>query len=480
LASSAGGAGTADRLAWRACGDMECASLEVPLRYDGRGKATLTLATARVRARDASRRLGALVVNFGGPGSSGRDYLVDFARSLPGELRDRFDIVLYDPRGVGDSDGINCGLDIPALLDFDDRVDRRSPRVLLRESWKLIEPCLERDRATIPHLGTANAARDLDRLRAALGDDRLTYLGFSYGTRLGSVYAHLFPRRVRALVLDGAVTPSADWRKLSLDGAAASEGASRRFFDDCRDGCGTPAVGPLWRRAVERLAREKLVVDGHRIGPAYLELVAALSLGAGRSEMRTLAQLVEDVATEDDASERRSLGAILASTLEQIIGNGAEVAARVAISCADDPARPGFAEIEAFDRLVDRRYPITGSTADGACPPRWPAAIDPLPAVTAAGAPPIVVVGRASTPSPRTAGRWSLHGRCRAPSSSRSSETRTRPSARATGASTLSSSGTSSTGAGPVPPAAAADAIPVRRRGSCRTRPPARRPERLH
>lgn len=403
LTSAGDAAGT---LRWSDCGKAECASLRVPLHHDRPRGPALTIATMRVPARQPSQRIGSLVVNFGGPGSSGRDYLVDFAGELPSTLRDRFDIVLYDPRGVGRSEGIDCSLDIPALLDLDDRISPLPPRALLAEGWKLVRRCVERNRATIPSLGTMNAARDLDRLRAALGDDRLTYLGFSYGTRLGSVYAHLYPRRVRALVLDGAVSPSTDWRKLSLDTAAASEAAFHRFFRDCRTGCGPDPVEELWATAIDRLTRAPIAVDGHEVGPAYLELVASLAFGAGRDAERSVAGLVRQVAVAENGTARQRLGADLSDYLRQSIGDGREVAARIAIDCADLPGRPGDAVAAAFDERLRDRYPLSGPTSNNACPRQWPAAIEPLPRVVGAGAPPIVVIG--TRLDPVTPYRWSV------------------------------------------------------------------------
>ena len=404
LVATGGAAGT---LLWRDCGSLECASLAVPLRYDRPGGATLTIETMRAAARDPARRIGSLVVNFGGPGSSGRDYLGDFAGELPAVLRDRFDIVLYDPRGVGRSAGIACALDVPALLDLDDRISPLSEAELARRGWETVKPCVEPGTAPpIQTLGTVNAARDLDRLRAALGDDRLTYLGFSYGTRLGSVYAHLFPRRVRALVLDGAVTPSADWRKLSIDSAASAEDAFRRFFRACRAGCASRPVEGLWRTAVRRLTDEPIVIDGHEIGPAYLELVASLAFGAGREALESLGGLVQQVALGGNGPSRRRLGSELAGYLRQAIGNGSEVAARLAIDCADLPDRPSDAAVAAFDRTLRARFPLAGPTSDNACPRQWPKAIEPLPRVVAAGAPPIVVVG--TRLDPVTPYRWAV------------------------------------------------------------------------
>lgn len=387
------GVGARSSLSWTQCGALECASLRVPLRYDRPGAGSLRLALARVPARAPESRIGSLVVNFGGPGASGRSFLEAFARTLPDPLRDRFDLVLYDPRGVGRSEGMRCDLDVHRLLALDDRVSPRPELALAREAWRLLKPCADRNRATVAFLGTANAARDLDRLRAATGDERLTFLGFSYGTRLGSVYAHLFPARVRALVLDGGVSPSVDWRKLSRDGAAATEAAFARFFSACAAACASGPAKTLWRRAIASLSRDPVRLGGAVVGPAYLELAASVVLAAGHGEFGFLARLAQEAANATGEGARRAVASKLTALVDAGIGSGAEVAARIAIDCADQPGRPPDAVALVFERELSSRYPLAGATSVANCPPAWPRAIEPLPRVRAGAARPVVVVG---------------------------------------------------------------------------------------
>ncbi len=393
-------------LEWLDCGRLQCASLDVPLEYARPAGPTLTLSLARLPARRPAERIGSLVVNFGGPGGSGRSYLADFAAVLPEEIRDRFDLVLPDPRGVGRSEGLRCNVDVAGLLELDERISTLSGVEIQRRGWKLVEPCVRRNRATIAHIGTVPAARDLDRIRAALREARLTYLGFSYGTRLGSVYAHLFPRRVRALVLDGAVTPSIDWHKASRDSAAASENAFRRFFAACQTRCASRPVAALWPEAVRRLEESTLLVEGHRIGPAHLELLASVTFGGGIEERRFVGDLIERVVEAKGGARLREVGDEIVAELEGGIGGGAEVAARFAISCADDPARPTEAATAVFDRALRRAYPHAGATSLASCPAPWPVAVHPLPRVIGRGAPPIVVVG--TTRDPVTPYPWAV------------------------------------------------------------------------
>ncbi|MCU1367640.1 MAG: hypothetical protein JWN39_3279 [Ilumatobacteraceae bacterium] len=179
---------------WSACVDepapYECGTVEVPLDYASPDGDHLSLALIRLPAGDPSMRIGSLVVNPGGPGGSGIDLVTGESDEFPSTILDRFDLVGFDPRGVGASSPVRC----PASFDPDDNS---------------YDTCIPANRDVLPYLGTPNVARDMDVIREAVGDTQLTYLGYSYGTALGAVYADLFPDRVRAMVLDGAVDPDA-------------------------------------------------------------------------------------------------------------------------------------------------------------------------------------------------------------------------------------------------------------------------------
>lgn len=200
-------------LDWVACGEaegVECATAALPLDYDEPAGEQVAIAVARVPAADPARRLGSLFFNFGGPGGASVDFLQAAGTGgLFDVLNERFDIVGFDPRGVGQSEpAIDCRADqaaegiystpVPTPLDID--VD-----AYVAKTQGYVARCLANNGEILAHVSTANVARDLDALRAAVGDERLTYLGFSYGTFLGATYASLFPDRHRALVLDGPV-----------------------------------------------------------------------------------------------------------------------------------------------------------------------------------------------------------------------------------------------------------------------------------
>ena len=206
----------ASTVAWTDCGDgFQCATAAVPLDYHRPHGTTISLALIRLPAADPAHRIGSLFVNPGGPGDSGVSFVRDEALTtfLP-SVRARFDIVGFDPRGVGASSPLHCF----ASGDQEDAVFADVPIfptthaevvATVRANATLSRACARRTPELAAHLGTGDVARDLDRLRQAVGDNQITFVGYSYGTYLAAVYANMFPRRVRAIVADGVINPDA-------------------------------------------------------------------------------------------------------------------------------------------------------------------------------------------------------------------------------------------------------------------------------
>ena len=214
----------------------QCGFIAVPVDYSNPQGAVARLAMIRFPA--TKDKIGSLVINPGGPGESGIETAVGLVSTLPRQVRERFDLVGFDPRGVASSrPAVWCNTDeendrLRALNQVD-----YSPEGVQRiedETKDYVERCLEKTgKEFLANIGTVNVARDLDAIRAGLGDDKLTYLGYSYGTRIGSAYAEAFPQNIRAMILDGAVDPNADPVEEDLRQVQAFQGAFDDFAADC-------------------------------------------------------------------------------------------------------------------------------------------------------------------------------------------------------------------------------------------------------
>jgi pimeloyl-ACP methyl ester carboxylesterase len=197
-------------LNWQDCGDgYQCANLEVPRDYRHPHGATFNLGIIRLPAQDKAHRIGSLFVNFGGPGGDAVDTIHAIGRGLFGAVNDRFDIVAVDPRGVTETQpSVDCHANQETQGIYSEpfttplNLDRNA---LIAKDLQYIHRCEELNGDVLRYLSTKNTAMDMDAVRAAMGEPRLNYFGFSYGTFLGSTYASLFPNHYRAMVLDGPV-----------------------------------------------------------------------------------------------------------------------------------------------------------------------------------------------------------------------------------------------------------------------------------
>lgn len=250
------GAGVAPRVVWTACEDgFECATVPAPLDYDRPRGVQIAISLVRLPAAEPGRRIGSLLLNPGGPGGSGVDFARAVAHDLAPEVRARFDIVGFDPRGINRSTPLRCfdTLEeavavLPPFAYPESPAEERRQRV---SDDRLAAACGRHGGAIRDHMSSADAARDMDLLRDRLGDRKLTYLGYSYGSLLGQNYANLFPSRVRALVIDAVVDPVAwatghgrDARTVpvgtrigSADGARRTLGEFFRLCDAAGAGC---------------------------------------------------------------------------------------------------------------------------------------------------------------------------------------------------------------------------------------------------
>jgi pimeloyl-ACP methyl ester carboxylesterase len=228
-------------LKWQDCGGgFDCATARLPLDYSKPRGETLGVAVTRLPAKNRHRRIGSLFVNFGGPGGDAVASLQAFGADLFATLNDRFDIVGFDPRGTGQTDyAIDCAINQETLGLYRQPFttpENADANQLLADAQTYVNACIATSSKIMPYASTATAARDMDALRSAVGDAKLNYLGFSYGTFLGATYASLFPSNYRALVLDGAVDPDVYINHPTDDLLAQNAGFERaldRFFQAC-------------------------------------------------------------------------------------------------------------------------------------------------------------------------------------------------------------------------------------------------------
>lgn len=401
-------------ITWESCGSRsECGVLAVPLDYANPRSQALELALMRIPARNQEKRAGSLLMNPGGPGGSAIDLLKAAPFFLPAEVRDRFDLVAFDPRGVGKSSPVVCHDTLQAFVAVDPSPDDRAEwDALRRETKTFADACAAGYGDILPHLGTINVARDMDRVRQALGDERLTYLGFSYGTVIGAVYADLFPGRVRALVLDGAVDLSLSAEQLSREQARGFEVALDAYLADCaqrkcelaKDGDPGKALDALLARAERRPIPSKTADRPAGPGETVTGVAAALY---SRSAWGTLTTALTRAIGGDGSGLIRLTDQYLGRKDDGEYDNQSEML--TAVNCVDHPRplrEPSYEDYQALAREYERVAPRFGRAFAGgdlACA-LWSAPSSPLTTPRAAGAAPILVVG--TTRDPATPYAW--------------------------------------------------------------------------
>ena len=406
------------KLSWAGCnGDFQCARLRVPIDYADPAGDTIDLSLLRLRSD--GDRLGSLVINPGGPGGSGVDYARAARAVISDAVRSRYDVVGFDPRGVGESAPLRCLTDAQTdtLVASDPTPDDDAEVAELVTLVKqLAARCKAGGRALLAHVSTRDAARDMDVLRAALGDRKLTYLGKSYGTFLGATYAELFPQNVGRLVLDGALDPALTSEQINLGQALGFEQATRAFVADCatQESCplGSTVDGGMGRlgdllRGLDRSplptgdARRPLTEGLGSLGVAvamydegyWPTLREALTAAFG-GDGAPLLQL-------SDAYTDRGGDGAYSSNQNTVI---------YAVNCLDRPEKGGLAEVQRTVTEFTAKAPTWGAFLAWSALPcdYWPVQGTSAPApITASGSAPIVVVG--TTRDPATPYQWAVN-----------------------------------------------------------------------
>ena len=234
------------KLDWSSCYDyFDCTELRVPIDYEDLSVGTFRISVLRAAARDQDNRLGSIVVNPGGPGGSGVDYAYNADYIFSPDITDVYDVVGFDPRGVAQSEPISCFTpeEIDENMASDSKPDNDAEiAATLEDSEAFAKKCLE-NTDNLAHFTTSETARDMDILRAALGEKKLNYVGKSYGTYLGTLYADIFPNNVGRFVLDGAVDPNIPMKDQNLAQAIGFDGALKAFVKDCATQSDCPFTG---------------------------------------------------------------------------------------------------------------------------------------------------------------------------------------------------------------------------------------------
>ncbi|ORT61235.1 alpha/beta hydrolase [Streptomyces sp. CB03238] len=376
--------------------EWRCTSVKVPLDYAKPDGETLSIALIRKEARDKGRRIGSLLFNFGGPGASGVAAMPHTASKFH-ELGARYDLVGFDPRGVGRSSGVVCRdskEQAASLARVDLTPDTSAEEAaFLKDGADFGAGCAKRSGKVIGHVTTSNTARDLDLVRLVLGDRKLNYMGFSYGTQLGGTYAHLFPRNVGRTVLDAVVDPTADAAGHARNQAIGFQRALNNYF--AFTGEGAQAGNTRVTALLKRLDREPLpTADGRELTQSLALTGIAATLYSEETWPYLTKSLEEAEAGKGDALLR----------LADIYNNrgadgtyGTQAHAQRAISCADSSSRPTAAEAKALLPEFRKISPVFAEfmawDTAGWCA-NWPVKGESAtPKASAPGAGPILVVG---------------------------------------------------------------------------------------
>ncbi|MEU5023152.1 alpha/beta hydrolase [Streptomyces milbemycinicus] len=415
---------TEQKLNWKSCpapttlqgagdapgSEWQCSTMRVPLDYAKPDGATIDLALIRSEATDQSKRIGSLIFNFGGPGGSGVSTLPGFGADYQ-RLRARYDLVSFDPRGVGESAGVKCLSDKEA--DASDAVDG-SPddaaelAAATADQKNFVDACEKNSAKVLPHVDTVSAARDMDLMRQVLGDKKLHYFGISYGTELGGVYAHLYPKNVGRAVFDAVVDPTEDPERGNFGQAKGFQLALDNYLKDCAKKGLTCPLGsdpdkaektiisllkrldknPLPTRSGRELTQDQAV--GGIAAALYSKdswqyLTMGLTEALQAKQGNILLLMSDSMAGRDENGHYSNIGP-----------------ANVAINCVDDKQRytvadvkaklpeyrkasPVFGEFLAWGMLSCQDWPVAGKTDH--------------PEVSAPGSAPILVVGNTGDPA---------------------------------------------------------------------------------
>ncbi|MFI6482353.1 alpha/beta fold hydrolase [Nonomuraea sp. NPDC050663] len=388
-------------IAWAPCTDvqgpdgktindpgMECAKLPVPLDYAAQGGQKIDLALVRIKATGTKQ--GSLVFNFGGPGGSGIDTL-PLAKALFAGLNSSYDLVSFDPRGVDRSAPVKCGDTekyVSESFEDDDKM-----------AEQFVADCQKDSAKVLPHLGTVNAAQDLEQIRVAVGDDKLNYFGISYGTHLGAVYATKYPEKVGRFVLDAALDPTVTFEERAIAQTKGFKQAFEAFEKDCA--ARACKLGGDVESAVDKLI-DKLETKPLKVKDRELTAdLASTGIFAALYAKQTWPLLEQGVTAAQQGD-----GTMLLLLADSYTGRKPDgtystmMASMPAISCLDSSERPDEASVDRVEQATEKIFPLVASGGLGSICRHWPAkGSDEAKRIDATGSAPIVVVGGKGDPA---------------------------------------------------------------------------------
>jgi pimeloyl-ACP methyl ester carboxylesterase len=390
---------------------VQCGTVPVPLDYADPSSGTIQIAVSRIVATDGSAPNGTLLVNPGGPGESGNQILPIEYPLLPAKIRDSMNVVSFDPRGTGASDPLQCGTSLAGVtsaIPAPARAGQPLPGTAVFSG--IPGACMSAEPALTAAVDTVNTARDMDRIRQALGLSTISFYGLSYGTVLGTVYASLFPHQLRTMVLDGAVDMYAPLAEQATEQAPAAERSLEHLLAICAAGPACPLGSDpttFFTDLSASMAAHPLPAPGNgddtpvTVGDLDTATLFAVSV-PGFTPLYDSAMVA---AGHGDGSGLRSLA------LEFVIDidSAPLVDAQWAITCNDTTGHPGPVAAGTLAHSLGVRYPLIGAFAVnynlGGCL-AWPNGRQPVTAVHPVDAPPVLVLGNTGDPNtPLVGGR---------------------------------------------------------------------------
>ncbi|HEV3227372.1 MAG TPA: alpha/beta hydrolase [Acidimicrobiales bacterium] len=377
---------------WANCGGrLKCATVKVPLDYANPSGPRIDVAINESPARKPSERIGVLLVNPGGPGGSGLDFVAS-GLDVSATILDRFDVIGFDPRGVGKSSPLQCGdATVPAFRHVDSMPDTPAEQTALEAAAKAVaDDCGQHAGPLLTHVGTDDVVRDMDTIRQALGEQQINYLGISYGTLLGLRFAQLFPHSARAITIDGVVDPTQDFSEFLRQQTIAYQKAIDVVFDGCPDGgSGCPPGGA--RAAYDELAR-RVETDpvpgsgGDVLGTS--ELVTAALIPTYEPSAASVFYSGLTDALRGDGNQMLRL-----THAYDDVGSYPDYAG---VECTDTPHPPDVQAFRAFAQELAGISPRFGAAIANELLPCvfWPAPTNNIAGpITAPDSPPMLVIG---------------------------------------------------------------------------------------